>query len=342
MLNKLQYAAQGDILVIDDNLDNLRVLSEILKQRGHTARCVRDGTSALQAAVAQPPDLVLLDIRLPDINGYDVCRRLKAVPATHQIPVIFISALDQPLDRIRGFEVGGEDYINKPFQEREVVTRVESKLLHYQVLQQQRELTLHAERQRIARDLHDSLQQTLFILGVSAQSLAQEPLPESSQRELRRIHELSQTAIAELRVMLFELRPEKLVRTSLVGLFKHLVEANRNRTEAELNLIADITACKLPPDVHITFYRVAQEALHNAIVHADATHINVTLNHDSQRTVLRVVDDGCGFNAGALEDDESGNGLDNMRERAANLALDLFIVSDVGRGTEVSLIWKHS
>lgn len=328
----------GNVLIVDDNLDNLRVLSEILKQQGHTTRCVRDGASALHAVRAQSPDLVLLDIRLPDINGYEVCRRLKTTPNSQQISVIFISALDQPLDRIRGFEVGGEDYINKPIQGDEVVTRVESKLLQYQVIRQRRELALHAERQRIARELHDSLQQTLFILGASAQSLAREAMPENNRRELERIHELSEVAIAELRVMLFELRPEKLIRVALSVLLKHLVESNRSRSEAILNLIADTTPLKLPPDVHIVLYRVAQEALHNAITHAEAEQITIMLDRNSRHVILRVVDDGCGFDTDALE--SSGDGLGNMRERAASLGLDLSIVSEVGKGTEVTAKWN--
>lgn len=331
---------QGDILIVDDALDNLRVLCHLLEQRGHTTRCVRDGASALQAASAQPPDLVLLDIRLPDLNGYEVCQRLKGMAATQRTPIIFISALNQPQDRIQGFEAGGDDYITKPFYEQEVLTRVESKLLARQWAQQQRELARTEERQRIARDLHDSLQQTLFILGASAQSLSQQhPLPDGISHELGRLHALSQVATAELRVLLFELRPEKLIQVGLPALLSHLVESNRSRTEAEIKLIAEDTPVKMAPDTHLAFYRIAQEALHNAIVHAQASHITLSLHDREQRVILRIIDDGVGFDTRVA--DQPGSGLENMAARAAEQQLDLTINSHLNAGTEVKLRWTH-
>lgn len=329
--------AQGDILVVDDALDNLRVLCEVLNRRGYVTRCVRDGNSALQAAFARPPDLVLLDIRLPDMNGYDVCKRLKESPLTQQAPVIFISALDQPMDRIQGFESGGDDYITKPFYEREVLVRVESKLIAAQWRMQQRELALAAERQRIARDLHDSLQQTLFILGASAQSLSQQPqTPDDLVRELTRIHALSESAAAELRVMLFELRPDKLAQVGLSTLLNQLVESSQHHVEAELKLVAVGEPVRLKPDIHMTFYRIAQEALHNAIVHAKAKHITLSLHSNEQRVILHIVDDGVGYDTGKTG--HSRNGLENMKARAVEHNLELTITSQLNVGTEVKLI----
>ena len=106
----------GDILIVDDTPDNLRLLSQMLAERGYKVRAVLDGEHALAAARAVPPDLVLLDIRMPGMDGYEVCRRLKADPRTQDIPVLFISALGETQDKVKALALGGVDYITKPFQ----------------------------------------------------------------------------------------------------------------------------------------------------------------------------------------------------------------------------------
>ena len=116
------------VLIVDDLPDNLRVLSATLGQKGYEVRCAKNGAMALRAAISAPPDLILLDVKMPDMNGYEVCQQLKASPATQDIPVIFMSALDDVLDKVKAFEVGGVDYIIKPFQIEEVLARIKSQL----------------------------------------------------------------------------------------------------------------------------------------------------------------------------------------------------------------------
>jgi diguanylate cyclase (GGDEF)-like protein len=117
-----------NILIVDDIADNLRVLSDTLSDRGYKIRCAKNGLTALKAAVKIIPDLILLDIKMPDMDGYQVCQQLKATPETKDISVIFLSALDDVLDKVRAFEVGGVDYITKPFQIEEVLVRVKNHL----------------------------------------------------------------------------------------------------------------------------------------------------------------------------------------------------------------------
>jgi len=119
---------QGDILIVDDAPANLRLLSQMLAEQGYRVRPAPDGALALAAARAEPPDLILLDIRMPEMNGYEVCARLKETPETHDIPVIFISALDATQDKVQAFAAGGVDYVTKPFQVEEVLARVETHL----------------------------------------------------------------------------------------------------------------------------------------------------------------------------------------------------------------------
>lgn len=121
-------AIKADILVIDDTPENLTLLANILTGRGYKVRSANKPTSGLRAAQAVPPDLILLDITMPEMNGYEVCERLKAEAKTQDIPVIFISALGETLDKVKAFAVGGVDYVAKPFQVEEVIARVENHL----------------------------------------------------------------------------------------------------------------------------------------------------------------------------------------------------------------------
>ncbi|MFQ5571200.1 MAG: response regulator [Rhodothermales bacterium] len=122
------HAIRGDILIVDDTLPNLRLLRAMLIKQGHKARGVPSGPMALEAAHAAPPDLILLDINMPEMSGYEVCRALKTNEQTVDIPVIFISAAHEVIDKVKAFSVGGIDYITKPFQLEEVLLRVENHL----------------------------------------------------------------------------------------------------------------------------------------------------------------------------------------------------------------------
>ncbi|MEP6545152.1 PAS domain-containing protein [Microcoleus vaginatus GB1-A2] len=115
--------------MVDDHPESLRLLSMLLSKRGYKVRPTRDGKLALNFALSSPPDLILLDIMMPGMDGYQVCEQLKACPQTKDIPVIFISSLNEVFDKVKGFSLGAVDYITKPFQIEEVVARVENQLL---------------------------------------------------------------------------------------------------------------------------------------------------------------------------------------------------------------------
>lgn len=133
-----------NILIVDDTPDNLRLLAKMLESQGYVVRKALSGKMALQGAYRNPPDLILLDITMPEMSGYEVCQKLKEFDATAHIPIIFISALDRIDDKVRAFEIGGQDYITKPFQELEVLVRVKNQLLiqhqHRQLIQQNQQL----------------------------------------------------------------------------------------------------------------------------------------------------------------------------------------------------------
>jgi sigma-B regulation protein RsbU (phosphoserine phosphatase) len=143
------------ILVVDDTPANLQVLAGMLKDRGYKVRPVPSGALALLAAQRDPPDLILLDINMPDMNGYEVCDRLKADARLRGIPVIFISALTEQLDKVKAFATGGVDYITKPFQMEELHARVAThlKLRRFQVELEEANADLERANGRMSRDL---------------------------------------------------------------------------------------------------------------------------------------------------------------------------------------------
>jgi formate hydrogenlyase transcriptional activator len=160
--NSPSHAVKGRLLVVDDDLGARQTLSALLSQEGYEARCAPDGKTALMFAEADPPGLILLDVRLPDLDGFEVCRRLKGSERTGRIPVVFLSSLDDPGDKIRGFESGGVDFITKPFQAGEVLARVETHLAlhHLRTQAETQSIVLEAmvqERTRELTDLTESL-----------------------------------------------------------------------------------------------------------------------------------------------------------------------------------------
>ncbi len=119
---------KADILIVDDTPDNLRFLSSLLLNEGYNVRKATNGQMALTAVKTVPPDLILLDVNMPGMSGYEVCEHLKKDSQTSSVPVIFLSALDDVMDKVKAFQVGGADYITKPFKIEEVLARIQNQL----------------------------------------------------------------------------------------------------------------------------------------------------------------------------------------------------------------------
>jgi len=148
---------RGNILMVDDMPTNLKVLSKVLIRAGHQVRPALDGAVALEAARSLPPDLVLLDVQMPDMNGYEVCRAFKGDPRLSDIPIIFISAAGETLDKIRAFRTGAVDYVTKPFDAEEVLARIQTHLaLSYSRKEQ------NAFGRMVAHDINNPLTQILL------------------------------------------------------------------------------------------------------------------------------------------------------------------------------------
>ena len=140
----------GTILIVDDNPNNLQVLGDLLGHAGYKVRPALSGEIALRAVQLSPPDLILLDVRMPGLNGYETCQRLQADVHSREIPVIFISAMQAPEDKLAGFQAGGVDYVTKPFQAEEVLARVRAHIQLYRI-QQHLEKLVEARTHELAQ-----------------------------------------------------------------------------------------------------------------------------------------------------------------------------------------------
>ncbi len=162
----IQGETQGQILIVDDRPDNLRLLHAMLTQAGYDVRRAINGATALMGVRAILPDLILLDINMPDMDGYEVCRRLKQDPVTREIPVIFLSALDEGLDKVKAFSAGGVDYVTKPFEVLEVLARIENHLQLRRAMAEVERLNAKLEERVIERT--SQLQATKYDLEQEA------------------------------------------------------------------------------------------------------------------------------------------------------------------------------
>lgn len=332
----------ANILIVDDTPFNNEVLKIGLSAHGYQIDTATSAAVADTKLAERLPDLILLDVLMPQVNGYDFCARLKENAATRDIPVIFMSALHETVDKLRGFAVGGVDYLTKPLEFDEVLVRIRTHLTLYH---QRREIerlyaqaselaTLH-ERQRIARELHDSLNQSLFSINSIAEALprimAKNPVKAAQYAE--QLVTLTRGAQAEMRAMLLELRPDALMGASLAALLRQLcgIFAANSIVEVTLELDEGVT---LPPQQQIVFYRIAQEALNNISRHAQAQHVSMTLSNGGHVQMV-IADNGCGFDMGAVPSDHFG--LRIMHERADDIGASLIVSTMTGSGTTVRL-----
>jgi DNA-binding response OmpR family regulator len=172
-LTEPSLSNHGNIMIVDDNPANLKLLEDMLRQHDYEVRAFPRGRLALAAAAQEPPDLILLDINMPEMNGYEVCEQLKSNKSLSEIPVIFLSALNALEDKVRGFQSGGIDYISKPFQFEEAQARVET----------------HLKLRRAQKAEHDLLEKTLGGAVGTLWELIQltSPVLASRSRSLREI-----------------------------------------------------------------------------------------------------------------------------------------------------------
>lgn len=170
-------ANKGRILAVDDTPASLKLLSDILNEQGYEVRAAINGELALHSAINNPPELVLLDIRMPGMDGFEVCRQLKAHPKTRDIPVIFVSAVSETGEKVQGFELGAVDFVTKPYQREELLARVRTHLEVDRLRNHLEELV-----QERTRELRDNLLD--FVTAIGATIEVRDPYTAGHQRRV--------------------------------------------------------------------------------------------------------------------------------------------------------------
>jgi signal transduction histidine kinase len=341
-------SSKGDILIVDDTLDNLRLLSTMLEERGYEVRSVTNGSTALIGIQAQPPDLVLLDINMPGMNGYEVCQRLKANPNTQEIPTIFISALNEVFDKVKAFEVGGVDYITKPFQVEEVLARIENQLTVrrlqaklFKALEQERslnqrieEMAVLEERNRIARDIHDSLGHALVALNIQIETALTlwQDAPERAYTILTEAKQLGSEALQAVRESVSDMRSDPLQGQLLDVAIATLIQEFHHTAGVLPECHIDLSR-PLSNQVNTVVYRIVQEGLTNIYKHAKAKAVQLQIQTTADSLLLVLQDNGNGFQ---IDQNRTGFGLQGMRERTTALGGQLEITSNPGTGCRIT------
>ena len=361
-----------NILAVDDTPDNLRLLSSILADHEYDVRTASNGKFALQSAQTAPPDLILLDIKMPGMDGYEVCQQLKADERTRDIPVIFISALNEIADKLNGFALGGVDYITKPFQSDEVLARVNTHLTLRRV-QQELERELGRRRQAeealreanaskdkffsiIAHDLRSPFTGLIGITGLLVENLEIFP-QEKLAKIVSRLHASVETTYALLTNLLAWSRlqrglmdcvPDRLSLTYIAEKNTCLFTATAEQKQITLkNLVPQGTMAYADPTM---VDAVIRNLLSNAVKFTPAGGtIEVSAHAVEDRIELAVADSGIGMRPEALEklfridvksshrgtDGEEGTGLGLIlcKEFVEKNGGTIRVTSEVGKGT---------
>jgi signal transduction histidine kinase len=224
-----QDSVPGDILIVDDMPDNLNFLSRVLSEKGYKVRAVTAGTQALVAAQLRPPDLILLDINMPGMNGFEVCTRLKADEKLREIPVIFLSSLTDTQDKLKAFSLGGVDYVTKPFQIAEVQARVEThfKLRRFQLALEKHNQNQVANHEAVLNNIADGV----LVFNLQGNFLSANPalLRMISEEDLRKIIAAPLEKMIRWKHKVFSVTTAPVPGVGTVAVFRD--ETRRNETE---------------------------------------------------------------------------------------------------------------
>ena len=334
------------ILIVDDAPSALETLLSVLDGQGYQLATAQNGSEALQRATQIKPDMVLLDVMMPGMDGFEVCRRLRATPELAEVPIILLTALDDHDSLLKGLEAGADDFLTKPIDRRELLTRVRTitRLNRYRILAEQREklsdmaegvvTAQEEERLRISRELHDDLGQALTTHLLAIRNLQSDlsiPAVELFER-LENLHQQAYEIFVKIRRLAHDLRPPVLDTLGLKLSLETYCREFTNRTHLPIMLEIDSELPELIDPYNVILYRVLQEALTNIAKHAQASRVWVELNVEEDTVHLIVQDNGRGLQS----PENKGIGITGMEERLSLVGGKLRLYSPAEGGTILS------
>ncbi|MEJ1361320.1 MAG: response regulator [Candidatus Sedimenticola sp. (ex Thyasira tokunagai)] len=350
------------ILIIDDDLDNIRVLGHSLKHFGYSVHVAKSGPEGLTRAVDTKPQLILLDLMMPGMDGYETCEHLKNNPRTKHIPVIFLSSLDEKEAVIKGFRKGAVDFITKPYHQEELLVRVRThttvgsmhkrlrQAVKYQTRELQKanttlaglasELVLSEERQRreLASNLHDSTIQKLALARIQMDAIASRTGDDSTRFLVERATESVVESLGELRSLMFDLSPPVLYELGLDRALEWLADETEKRWHIPIEHKSQTVLSDLPEETVVLLFRSTRELVMNIVKHAEATGGKIQTMVDDNWISILVEDNGWGFNPEHLAEPSmmGGFGLFSIKQRIELLGGEVHIKSG-NSGTCITL-----
>ena len=317
------------ILIVDDDPTARETMVALLERENYQFELAKDGFQALQMLENLQPDLILLDVMMPGMDGFEVCRRIRSTPQLAQVPIIILTALDDHASLVQGIESGADDFLSKPVDRQELNARVRTitRLNRYRMLLEQRENLLEMaerlvtaqeqERLRISRELHDDLGQALTTHMLALRNLQDDlSLPAGELLDsLQALYTQSYEIAIKIRRLAQGLRPPVLDTLGLGQALQTYCNEFTNRTQLPVIFEIDPALPVFPDVYNVTLYRVLQEALTNVVKHAQASRVWVELSLDDHAINLTVQDNGQGIASHGTH--TNGIGLIGMNERLA-------------------------
>jgi signal transduction histidine kinase len=337
------------ILIVDDEPSARDTVEALLLKEEYQLEFAKDGYEGLKIAETLQPDLILLDVMMPGMNGYEVCRRIRATPTLAEVPIIMVTALDDRSSLLLGIEAGADDFLSKPIDRQELRLRVRTiiRLNRYRTLVKQREnlraMAEHVitaqehERKRISRELHDDIGQALMAHMLNLRNLQIEAPANSTALE-QRLNDLiadTQQTLNKMRLLAQDLRPPLLDTLDFKVAVQTFCQEAGARSGLTVTVDVDENLGEFSDIYSITLYRFLQETITNVIKHSKATQLWVELSKDENEIILTVQDNGIGFPEQELPNN-NGIGITGLSERLTIVGGELKISSSAAKGTIIS------
>ncbi|RXJ68506.1 hybrid sensor histidine kinase/response regulator [Halarcobacter ebronensis] len=333
------------ILIVDDKLENLQYLHKVLKDEDYDIRATPDAMMALEAAKLSTPDLILLDIKMPNIDGYELCRMIKKQESLKEIPIIFISALDSVEDKVKAFEEGGVDYITKPFEPKEIQARIKTQLqIHKSKIMIAR---LYEQQDLFVKKIMHEMNTPVSIISLNTDLMERQNGP---SKEVEAIKASVKTLSSIYGDLSYKIKKEtKEYKISQINLLEFIssrvqfFDELANTKDIHLNLEYNKNC-----DVFINKYeleRVIDNTISNAIKYSkQSSEINIFFGEEAGNTIIEIEDFGVGiedldmiFQAYYQQSNKRlglGLGLNIVKEICDKYGIDIDVMSKKGVGTK--------
>lgn len=337
------------ILIVDDEPSARISITAMLEGRDYQLEFATNGIEAIQMAQEKLPDLILLDVMMPGLDGFEVCSRLRNIPKIREIPILILTALDDRESFLRGLNAGADDFLTKPLDQHEFRARVATitRLNRYRILVEQREnlkdmarrviQAQEQERLHISRELHDDFGQMLIFHKLQLQFVLDNlSIDQMGLRAVvTELVEETSNSFLKLRLLAQQLRPPLLSTLGVTQALRAYCDDFSRRSALPTHYEAEGDAREVPDTICVILYRVLQESLSNVLQHASARQVWVSFSSDDEEVSLTVQDDGKGMLV--YDSFGKGLGLQGMQERVTLTGGVFNVRSSEGDGTVVAV-----